>query len=56
MTRHLLTTTSQENLITVAQTMLENKIHCLPVLDSEQQLSGIITDSDLFRMVVKKFF
>ena len=56
MTRHLLTTTSQENLTTVAQTMLENKIHCLPVLDSEQQLSGIITDSDLFRMVVKKFF
>ncbi len=56
MTRNLLTTTPQENLATVAQTMLENKIHCLPVLDDKNQLCGIITDSDLFRMVVKKFF
>lgn len=56
MTRNLLTTTPQENLTTVAQTMLENKIHCLPVLDGEQQLCGLITDSDLLRMVVKKFF
>jgi acetoin utilization protein AcuB len=44
------------SLVTVAKSMLENKIHCLPVLDNDGQLSGIITDSDLFRMVVKKFF
>lgn len=56
MTKPLITTTPQENLLTVAKTLLENKIHCLPVLDPEGQLCGIITDSDLFRMVMKKFF
>lgn len=55
MTRRLVTTTPKANLVSVASTMLENKIHCLPVLDDDGQLIGIITDSDLFRMVVKKF-
>lgn len=55
MTRRLVTTTPKANLVSAASSMLENKIHCLPVLDDEGQLSGIITDSDLFRMVVKKF-
>lgn len=55
MTRRLVTTTSRASLVSVAKSMLENKIHCLPVLDSDGQLNGIITDSDLFRMVVKKF-
>ena len=55
MTRKILTIKPQENLMAVAKTMLENKIHCLPVLDGENQICGIITDSDLFRMVVKKF-
>ncbi len=55
MTRQIFTTTPQANLITVAKTMLENKIHCLPVLNDEEKICGIITDSDLFRMVVKKF-
>jgi acetoin utilization protein AcuB len=55
MTRCLVTTTPKANLVLAASSMLENKIHCLPVLDGEGQLSGIITDSDLFRMVVKKF-
>lgn len=56
MTRKLIVTSPQENLEAVAKTMLENKIHCLPVMDDENQLCGIITASDLFRMVVKKFF
>ncbi len=55
MTRRLVTTTPKANLVLAASSMLENKIHCLPVLDGEGHLSGIITDSDLFRMVVKKF-
>ena len=55
MTRRLITTTPKANLVSVASSMLENKVHCLPVLDGEGQLNGIITDSDLFRMVVKKF-
>lgn len=55
MSRELITTTPKATLVTVAKSMLENKIHCLPVLDDEGQLCGVITDSDLFRMVVKKF-
>jgi CBS domain-containing protein len=39
-----------------ARLMLENKVHCLPVLDETHQLVGIITESDLFLMIVQKFF
>lgn len=55
MTRNLITTTPQESLVTVAKLMRDNKIHCLPVLNEENKLCGVITDSDLLRMVVKKF-
>ncbi len=33
--------------------MLENKIGGLPVINSEKKLVGIITESDLFRIIVK---
>jgi CBS domain-containing protein len=56
MTRNLVTTTPEENLVSIARTMLERKIHCLPVLSKEGQLCGVITDSDLFRMVVNTFY
>jgi CBS domain-containing protein len=56
MTRKLITTTPGENLVNIARTMLERKIHCLPVLNKEGQLCGVITDSDLFRMVVNTFY
>ncbi|MDT8307530.1 MAG: CBS domain-containing protein [Anaerolineae bacterium] len=35
-----------------AQLMLAHKISALPVLDEEGRLVGIITESDVFRMVV----
>ena len=35
-----------------AQLMLDNKISGLPVVDSNQKVIGIITESDIFRMVV----
>jgi CBS domain-containing protein len=56
MTKELITTSPELPLTEAARLMLENKIHCLLVLDSEQQLIGIITESDLFLMVVQKFF
>lgn len=56
MTRELITTTPETNLVDVAQMLLDYKIHCLPVLSEEKRLVGIITESDLFRMVVQKFF
>jgi CBS domain-containing protein len=33
--------------------MLRRKVSGLPVLDKDQQLVGIITESDIFRVVVK---
>jgi CBS domain-containing protein len=38
-----------------AELMMTYKIHSLPVLNEENQLVGIITDSDLFRMILQKF-
>jgi len=34
-----------------ARTMLENQISGLPILDEREQVAGIITESDIFRMV-----
>ena len=38
-----------------AQLMLDHKIHCLPVMENNN-LVGMITESDLFLMIVQKFF
>ena len=38
-----------------AELMLENKIGGLPVLDSENKLVGMITESDIFRQVASKW-
>ena len=55
MTRQLLTVTPEQPLLKVAELMLENKIHSLPVVGTEGELVGIITESDLFRMAIQKF-
>ena len=36
-----------------AQTMLDNEISCLPVVDSENKVIGIITDKDIFQAFVE---
>lgn len=38
-----------------AQVMLEGKISGLPVVDSAGKLVGIITESDIFRLVVREW-
>lgn len=40
---------------TAAELMMNYKIHSLPVLNEENRLAGIITDSDLFHMILQKF-
>jgi len=55
MTQQLLTVTPEQPLLKAAELMLENKIHSLPVLGAEGELLGVITESDLFRMVIQKF-
>ncbi len=38
----------------VAATMLRNKIDCIPVIDSNQKLKGIITSSDLIELLCEE--
>jgi acetoin utilization protein AcuB/CBS domain-containing protein len=56
MTANVLTISPEADLTEAAKLMLENKIHSLPVVDEERKIVGIITESDLFLMVVQKFF
>ena len=51
MTRNPLTITPDATVMEAAQLMLDNKISGLPVLDAEGIVVGIVTESDIFRMV-----
>jgi len=53
MTHCVLTIAPDESIIKAAQIMLEHKVSGLPVVDSAGKLIGIITESDIFRMLVK---
>jgi len=53
MTRHPVTISPEAAIGQAAQVMLEHKISGLPVVDREGQVVGIITESDIFRMVVQ---
>jgi len=55
MTRQLLTVTPEQPLLKAAELMLKNKIHSLPVVGADGGLLGVITESDLFRMVIQNF-
>ncbi|MGQ9887308.1 MAG: CBS domain-containing protein [Aggregatilineales bacterium] len=52
MTRRVLTVRPDTTIIDAARVMLENKVSGLPVVDSDGQLVGMITESDVFRMLV----
>ena len=55
MTRHPATISAEETIGEAARLMLEKKISGLPVVDNEQRLVGIITESDIFRLVVQEW-
>ncbi|HEX5690242.1 MAG TPA: CBS domain-containing protein, partial [Roseiflexaceae bacterium] len=52
MRRSVVTATPEMPLADAAMLMVEHKIGGLPVLDAEQRLVGIITESDIFRAFV----
>ena len=54
MTHVVLTVTADEPMINAARIMLENKVSGLPVLDADGKVVGIVTESDVFRMMVEK--
>lgn len=56
MTRSIISTAPDLLVTDVARLMLENKVHCLPVIDKRKNLVGVISESDLFLMIVQKFF
>ena len=52
MTRPVVATTPDTPIAEAAMLMVNNKIGGLPVVDENQQLVGIITESDIFRAFV----
>jgi CBS domain-containing protein len=55
MSKPLYTISPEEELPEAAKLMLDHKVHCLPVM-KDNKLVGILTESDLFLMIVQKFF
>ena len=53
MTRRPIVISQEETIDEAAQVMLDNKISGLPVVDYHGNLVGIITESDIFRIVVQ---
>lgn len=53
MTQHVITVGPDTPILDAANLMLEHKISGLPVLNDEGKLVGILTESDIFRMLVK---
>ena len=55
MTRNPTTINQNATMSTVAEVMLEKKFSGLPVVDDDGRLVGIITESDIFRLVVREW-
>jgi len=55
MTADPITVYTTDTIADAANLMLENKISGLPVVEPEGKLVGIITESDIFRMVVQQW-
>lgn len=53
MTHDVITIHPDESIINAAQLMLNHKVGGLPVINKNGELIGIITESDIFRMVVR---
>ena len=49
----VITTKSDEKIHSVMEILISNKISCLPVMDAENKLIGIISDKDIFKAVFK---
>ena len=56
MSTEVLTISPEADLTAAVKLMLDHKIHVLVVVDDEKKLVGVITESDLFLMVVQKFY
>jgi CBS domain-containing protein len=55
MTSKPITIAAEETIGEAARLMLEKKVSGLPVVDEKQHVIGIITESDIFRLVVQEW-
>lgn len=55
MTTTLLTVTPDSSVIEAARLMLDKKVSGLPVVNESGGLAGIITESDVFRMLIASY-
>lgn len=53
MSRNVLTVQADTSILDAAEMMLEHKISGLPVVGKDGKLVGIITESDIFRLLVR---
>jgi len=53
MTRNVMSVKVDTPIIDAAELMLEHKVSGLPVVDEDGSLVGVITESDIFRMLVR---
>lgn len=53
MTTGVISVRPDDTILSVAYLMLENKISGMPVVDEHGKLVGIITESDIFKMLVQ---
>lgn len=53
MTRKVLTISPNHTVIDAAQMMLDHKVSGLPVVDDKGKLVGMLTESDIFKLVVR---
>lgn len=53
MHRDVVTVSPELPVSKAARILLENKYGCLPVVDHEQQLQGIVTEADFLRLTVQ---
>lgn len=53
MKRKVISVSPETSIIDAAEVMMEHKVSGLPVIDAAGKLVGMITESDIFRMLVK---
>ena len=53
MSRNVIRVGADQPMIDAAQLMLDHKVSGLPVLEDNGDLVGVVTESDIFRMLVK---
>lgn len=55
MTRNVLSVEPDDKIVRAAEIMLTHKISGLPVLDDDRKVVGILTESDVFEMLLKSY-